>query len=190
MTRFGRFALILSVFVLWALAFNVFAGMVMTPGTAAHTHSDANTGGGTLAVSGTLSSTKACASGYTRIGPNFCGSTSAYSTPVLTLDACTALTKPATDATALLISASVVLRTNNTVSQKFAQIDAFNDAGCATVLDRVQWRAYENPADPVLNNIGGGSVNMIVRGGSPYVKFSDDTTNQATGAYMIIGYFD
>ena len=122
-----------------------FAGMAIAPGTAAHTHSDANTGGGTLAVSGTLTSTKACASGYVRLGPNFCGNTAAYATPGLTLDACTALTTPASDATALLISASMLIQSNNTVSVKFAQIDAFNDSGCVTLLDRAQWRAAENP---------------------------------------------
>ena len=167
-----------------------FAGMAIAPGTAAHTHSDANTGGGTLALSGTLSSTKACAAGYTRLGPNFCGSTSAYATTVLALDACTALTNPASDAKALLISASVQLQTNNTVSGKFTQVDAFNDAGCATLLDRVQWRAYEDPANAVSVIIGGGNVNLIVRGSTPYIKFSDDTTNQAIGSYALIGYFD
>lgn len=50
----------------------VYAGMSIAPGTPAHTHSDASTGGGTLALSGTLSSSKACATGYTRISANYC----------------------------------------------------------------------------------------------------------------------
>ena len=167
-----------------------FAGMAIAPGTAAHTHSDANTGGGTLAVSGTVSSTKACASGYARLAPNFCGNTAAYATSGLTLDACTALARPASDATALLISASTLLRSLNAVGVKFAQIDAFNDSGCVTMLDQAQWRADENPAETPGSYIGGGSTPLLVRGSTPYIRLSDDTTNQAFGSYAILGYYD
>lgn len=166
------------------------AGAIIGGGVGAHNHSSGASGGGTLALSGTLSSTKACASGYTRVGPNFCGSTSAYSTPGLVRDACTALTLPAGDAKALLISASVLLVSNNTVSVKFAQVDAFNDSGCVTMLDRVQWRSVEAVANPGAVYLGGGNVNMIVRGSTPYIRFSDDTTNVHLGFYAIIGYFD
>ncbi len=51
----------------------VYAGMsIASGGQGTHTHSDANTGGGTLALSGSLTSTKACATGFTRTAPNYC----------------------------------------------------------------------------------------------------------------------
>ena len=112
----------------------VFAGMAIAPGTAAHTHSDANTGGGTLAVSGTVSSTKACVTGFIRENPNYCRRSVAVS-DVAWADAtaCTARTTgkslPA-DATAVRLHITWSIKSNNAVALRANDIKFFNDTTC------------------------------------------------------------
>lgn len=91
---------------------------------------------GTSSFCGTVSSTKACASGYTRVGPNFCikdnGVFDAIITP--TVGVCTATTAltGVTDAKAVMVHVIQTLQSTNAAGADHQQnAILYSDSGCA-----------------------------------------------------------
>lgn len=126
---------------LFVIAFSIlsgsaFAGLAVSAGTVVHTHSDANTGGATLAIGGAVSSLKTCASGYTRITPNFCRRSGFLSGDAFVdATACTSRTissaapVPA-EATAVLLRINWQVRSNNAIGYRTNDVFLFPNAAC------------------------------------------------------------
>jgi hypothetical protein len=169
-----------------------FAGLSVTPGTPAHTHSDANTGGGTLTVSGTLSSTKACEVGYSRVVPNLCWRGGTAMTAA-TRDTCDAVAMPSSDAKAIVYLFRTEPRTANAILRRYTQMVAYDDATCVgTTMAFQDSSQYEEVAKVAGTQLGDMAAQHIapVPTGTPRVKMQDDAGNQGIGWYRIVGYYD
>lgn len=180
----------------WALAAScapASAGLSLSPGTPAHTHSDANTGGGTLSVSGTLSSTKACASGYTRLGPNFCSRPEAGQSDVsIVRDTCTAIAMPDSGAKALLLRVNVGVKSSNGAALRFSIANFYDGVGCTALVTRLIHQHYEEVAKIAGTMLGTVDVTLIVPipNGLPKSSLDDDVGDQGSSILIILGYFD
>jgi hypothetical protein len=159
------------------------AGMAIAPGTAAHTHTDANSGGGTLTVSGTLSSTKACATGFTRKGPNYCARNNANGIGQAWADAvaCTARTStPALPADAKLAMISLHWRglSNNAVGFRTNILNFWTTAACTASTAQVSSEASfrEEVAVAAGNSLGDVVEHLLV----PLVTTNTFYTTQTT----------
>lgn len=191
----------------WSLALSaplVFAGLSVSPGTPAHTHTDANTGGGDLAVSGTVSSTKACASEYTRMGPNFCAAFS-LSSPAgnawgdavaCTARSPTASTIPA-DAKAIVIQLNWQALSANAIAIRDNTVEFYSDAAC-TATSNVEYSRFsvrEFAAVAAGTVIGRTSDHVIVPLGATNTFYTKQANaggngNADVADYAIYGYFD
>ena len=192
-------------FLIAAVAFSVVlfppgahAGMSIAAGQGEHTHSDASTGGGTLTLGGTLSSTKACAAGYTRVGPNFCHRGATTLTPVnMVRDTCVAVASPSADAKALMLRVVTQARSNNGVLQRFVTATFWQNAACSVQLiptTNMQNYAYEHVAVAAATTLSAEANDLVIYSGNAgaglWFFMSDDTGNQGTGTVYIAGYFD
>lgn len=193
MTRPLKLSLILIAHILWAMSFNIFAGMSLSPGTTVHAHSDANTGGGTLALGGTLSSTKVCASGFTRIGPNYCRKITIST--VAEVGACGPVTLPASGAKAVEFWVQNTVTSANAVGARSAWVSFWADSGCTTTLiSSFKTQVYEHAA-VASGTILAEAVSVLVApvaNGSLYVNGIESGCAGALCApqYGIAGYFD
>lgn len=178
-------------FVILFSAGSVNAGLAVSPGTPAHTHSDANTGGGTLAVSGTVSSTKACDAGYTRTGPNFCSHNGGLPTTALVLDACTSVTLP-TGAKALLFDLTISAKAGNAIANRSTFVLGYDDAGCtnAKMVNEVTVREFVATAAGTALSVVQQQAIMAVPTGICRLKLAGGLENVGTASYSIFGYFD
>lgn len=105
-------------------------------GLRTHDHSSAGQGGplGAFTVTGTVTSTKACASGFTRRGPNYCQRTTTTSVVAWTdATACTARTTgmslPA-DAKVVLLELRFQALAGNAVGSRTNFVTFYNNSGC------------------------------------------------------------
>lgn len=179
------------------------AGLFLTPGVSVHTHSDANTGGGSLALSGTLSSAKACATDYLRVGPNYCARNIAAQLAAFNVSTTTACTQSTaltgvSDAKAVLMAMESNVTSNNAIAlrQAVAQIYSPVDTNC-------------NGPEGIIGNFGGtvrefaavavGTQILVVRttivapsdasGRFYFTATINGGTSTAATAY-VLGYFD
>jgi hypothetical protein len=164
----------------------------------AHTHVSVQQGGvlsslGTVNVTGTLSSTKACASGYTRMSPNFCSNNTRPFT-ALTRDACTTVARPAAGATGALIFAFAQVTGSGAIGQtRSASVYAFTANTCATVLrDIVSTQSFEfsTASGSIMSSDYGTSFVPYDGSGNLYLRLSDDAANTGASSYGVQGYFD
>ena len=187
---------ILSVLVVVLVFAASIASAAGVSGLRQHNHSSAAKGGSALApasiaTTGTISSTKACAANFARIGPNLCWETTAFNTTTLTKDACTTLTNPSGDAKALIVQADMLVQSANVAATvRFTRVDGYNDSGCATILTILQARAYEFTAVGAITIGGINGIIVIPSTTAPRIKLSDDVGNNGSGGYKIVGYFD
>lgn len=174
------------------------AGLSVSPGTPAHTHTDANTGGGTLAVSGTLSSTKACAGGYTRQSPNYCY-VAAPANVALVRDACTAVAAASADAKVTVLLATMVVNSANAIALRYSDVAVYSDATCATLYtpgtaggQTTNAREFAAVAAGTLiaTDVARYVIPLPSAGATIYLRFSDDAGNQGTASYYLVGYGD
>lgn len=189
-----------ALFILCALlAAPAFAGLAVTPGSPVHTHSDANTGGGTLTLSNTLSSTKACASGFGRAVLNYCSD----STPVvtaLTRDVCTAVAASAVDSLSEHLWFNLVLASNNAIADRSILVQFYTDNGCTISHDAGSFRgavqfsgrefAAVVAATVLYQTNRDGNFPLPSAGVTTYVRFTDDTGNQNQVTIGRLGYWD
>lgn len=168
------------------------AGMSISPGVAPHTHSDLNTGGGTLSLSGSLTSTKACAAGYTRITPNFCTRDSNLGNSSLTVNTCTAVALPTANAKALLIWTSLVVSSSNAVGQRDTALSGYDNATCVSPkLTEVAIQTYEFSA--VLSTtiaVHHGYFVLQTPSGNPTLQYTSSAGNSGQVLYQVRGYWE
>lgn len=150
---------------------------------------------GDVNITDSLTSSKACASGYTRISPNYCTSDTPSASYSLTRDACTTITAPAADSKIISIQLSSAAKSNNGVLTRVTTIASYNDSGCITqAAPVITAYAREDPALSAGNFLALNSQNVFIKsssaGSDVYLKLTDDAGNQGTGFYNIIGYYD
>lgn len=97
----------------------------------------------TFNIPGILSSTRAAATGFTRIGPNMQIQTGAPPATTAITTACTAIALTSTynvPATSKAITAHVILRlaTGTAIGLQNVQVHFYSDAGCTTILGGTQ----------------------------------------------------
>jgi len=148
-----------------------------------------------LSISGTgaLSSTKACAAGYTRVGPNYCAKTTVYSFTSLTRDTCAALTTPSAGAKALIVLGVATVQTANSITARQTNLAYYGDATCTTAQGNIFVKAWEFVATTAGNPIGSGSgeFKIVNPAANTYsLKFTDDAGDQGAAQYEIRGYLD
>jgi hypothetical protein len=148
------------------------AGMSLSPGMVAHTHADANTGGGTLALSGTLSSTKACASGYTRVGPNYCAITDGTTGQVLVSAASATIActqSPAltgvTDAKAVQVTVNSTVFALNAAAQRGWNAQLYGPTGstCSVATVNIGYLIREFVAVAGTTVLGQATASYLVK---------------------------
>lgn len=181
------------------VAGSVFAGLSVSPGTPAHTHSDANTGGGTLVLSGALSSTKSVPGGYTRKNPNFAVRDNLPAPTALTRDTCIILAAPSADAVMVRVLISVQVLSANAIALRNTDVTFYSDAGCGTVLDDGTGGGPSTQAREFAA-VAAGTVIAVKQyvydiplpsaGASIYFKMTDDAGNQGIANLYLVGLFD
>lgn len=178
------------------------AGLGVTAGSPVHTHSDTNSGGGTLSLSGTLSSTKACASGYARTGPNFCkrvgtqlginvGSVSSNAACTLT----TALSG-VSDAKAVLLAPEFGLYSLNAVGVLGADVILYaaSDTTCVTVRNYTARSAREWVATALNTAVDFSTASIVVETNtSGQFRYRSNVFSGGSSTVVTLwatGYFD
>lgn len=140
-------------------------------------------------------STASCATGYTRITPNFCANDTAYANIALTRDTCTAIASPSANANAIVldINNSITASGAPVAANRFTRTAFFGEAGCVTTKNAYQsvtrQRAADANGDEILRDQF-QAVHKNKDSGSFHVYLSDDTGNSGTADYWISGYYD
>jgi len=147
-----------------------------------------------IATDGSISSNKACASGYTRISPNYCQLTGTGSGAALTASSCTTIAAPASDAKSVDYLLQLTAAAANVVGQvRYAQVVPYTSSGCSTTEGgNAQVQALEQVAYPALTVLvkSQQTIKLNVHSGNSYVLFTRDTGGNS-GAYgVIVGYTD
>lgn len=170
------------------------AGMAISPGTGVHTHADASTGGqlGPLPMVDSITSTKACAAGYTRRGASYCEKNASLSLTALTAGTCTTLTLPDASAKMLELVIQVVPRANNAVALRSATVGGYGDNGsCVALINQVTLETQEFAATAASTAIGDViSPMQLTWSTGPALKFTRDAGNQGTAGFDIRGYWE
>ena len=139
-----------------------------------------------------LTSSKACASGFTRIGPNFCLDPDAYpALTTLTRDTCTTVSLPS-GSKAIVLQLLVLSRSANVANTlRTARISGYNDSSCITASFSFMNTAYEfnNVVATEISRMEGQIV-LPVTSGNARLYFQDDIGDQGLGQYAIVGYYD
>lgn len=153
---------------------------------------------GTVTLSGALVSTRACAAGYTRVGPNFClsdiGGAQVFDSSVSCTET-TALTGVST-AKAVMATVSLAATANNATGLRQVTLQAFGqtDNTCATVKDSSTIAAYEFNATAAGTNLVKTTDSRMIRSdtsGRFYAKSINNSSGTGFVArYTVIGYFD
>lgn len=168
-----------------------------------HNHSSASTGGGTLAVSGTLSSTKACAATFTRVTPNYCRKTNVTNLAAIASNtACTAFSPASalpSDAKLLVISLLWVVKSNNGsgISRQNG-MTFYGDASCTAgqEVGRSSMTVYEQAAIAAGQTLGAAYTTTLILPPESTNTFRYKTDNAGgngnadVSAHQILGYFD
>lgn len=154
---------------------------------------------GTLTTSGTLTSTRPCDTGYTRIDLNFC-LRDAPTWVALVRDTCTVLGPASTNSKAVLLRFMVFANSANAIGERWSFINSYTTNTCDTLLvdQAAHSRGYEHSAIAAGIALGSDTGTVVMRspdggtgtGGQHYVKFTDDTGNNGTAYYMFFGYYD
>lgn len=141
-----------------------------------------------------VTSTKACASGYTRLTPNYCAKSNP-GTVALTTSTCTDVSPPAADATAIKFRTDITIQGSGTAGYATGGMTAYSDSGCTSPL-------YSNMGvigayDPsgVTADIGRAVSTVIVplpTAGAHAYLLAGPTGSAASmaGVYGIEGYYD
>jgi hypothetical protein len=141
-------------------------------------------------LGGSLVSAKSAASGYTRIGPNFCLRNDTSTPSGFANNACVSSAAPA-GAKAVIIRINYAVISANAVGIRTSSAETYGDTTCTTRVDADVQSAYEFVATASGTVIAQKDVNLIapVIGGNFYFK---SWGNPVAGwpTYIILGYFD
>lgn len=148
---------------------------------------------GPSSFAATLSSTKACAAGYTRKGPNFCSRDATNSTN-LARDVCTTDASLPSDAKAALVAVrAYAISTNAVGGPRSSKVFFFTSNTCATTLRiGVEAFGYEHTA-VAASTLAGDAAEFIVpldTNADFFIQQADDAGNTGAGQYSLNGYFD
>lgn len=186
------------------LSLSIGAFAIIGGGVFVHNHSGGATGGSSLVplsitMGGTISSTKACSTGFTRVGPNYCALSSAPqsngSNTVCSAWNLALLPAPAADAKAFYMQATMQVDTANAAGvQRTISATVFSDNACTNAMGTVQVSGREEVA-AVTTPLAVSSDHLIVRNADPTSNFwiLNTITNCPSGCsvnWVLLGYFD
>lgn len=163
----------------------------------AHTHASTQQGGtfGSLSMSGTLSSTKACASGYTRLFVNYCLKNEEQAFVLTHGAVCTQLgTLSLSDAKAVLIQVYQQIDGTSLVTSYTSRLQVYGtQSSCTTAIGEVQLRVREDVATSLLLHASKAGVLIVPSSTSGQFFYKSTKGNAAAGTnnlIYVIGYFD
>lgn len=159
-------------------------------GLRTHNHSGAGQGGGTLAVSGTLSSTKACQANFTRVAPNYCRTTVFVQAAFTETTTCT-LFSPIFSVNAMHLELHWQVLSNNAVAVRANKVNFFNDSGCTNAIGISGIRVFEHVAVAAGSDIAQSTDHLILPSAVYYTtdNLGGNGNAQVVG-YRVLGYFD
>lgn len=150
---------------------------------------------GSITLAGNLISTKACATGYKRIGPNFCLSTGV---PVVVwtrgANSCTksnALTG-VTNAKAVMFEATLEMLSKNVVAQSvsYMQVYAETDATCAGPILRAPYASMMEFVAMTAGTVIGYNTQDIIAATNATGNLYTGWMSGGTHSLKAIGYYD
>ena len=148
---------------------------------------------GDISIAGAFASTKACASGYTRVTPNLCfkNANTANIGTVLTAGTCTSIAAPDGAAKALLLRVNSLVNSNNAIATRWSQIDSHSTSACngTTGYFRFNNQVREFAAVAAGTTISDQAAQYVVPV-PVWLILTRDTGNQGTGLYEVQGYYD
>lgn len=143
---------------------------------------------------GSVSSSKACATNFVRVTPNYCVRDT--DAPLVTLDynACTIIPHPSGSSgiTALVVRTyAYAISANVANTQRFATVTQHFGGSCAgdgNVL--VDARGHEFTATLGVGVGSDSRESTVVVSGGPLIKLSRDVGTLSTAQYAVVGYYD
>jgi hypothetical protein len=186
-----------------ALALAVSSWAAITGGILQHTHSSASTGGNTITptfingapqLNGVAVSFAACASGYTRQGPNLCIRNTQPTSTVLTAASCQTISGPATSIKSLILSVWIVAKSQGVAASQIPNtVDFSATAGCAPVQVTIlqSTREYVATTAGTIINETRQQIRVPAEAGTGqvYALFTSAAGSQVA-QYVINGYTD
>jgi len=148
----------------------------------------------TIAVSGAVTSTKTCATGYSRVSPNYCHKDSLSST-FFTRDVCTDVSISGVTPSYIDIQFVMYAATGNVAATvRSTNVQDYTTSGCSVALTILaQAAGYEFTATAAGTYVGSSVTNWshaVTQSGHLYLKMADDAGNSGVGSYLLVGYWD
>jgi hypothetical protein len=146
----------------------------------------------TISSNGTLATTKSCAWGFARIGPNFCRANGFVATQATLATKCESLTVPSGDAKAVLYEVESTATAGNAVGERSVEVRLHAGSSCDMLQKKINTAIREFVATtagtPLLTN--STSVAILTIGGavSGFASIAGGTGSAAK--YRVEGYFD
>ncbi len=140
-------------------------------------------------------STAPCASGYTRVTPDFCKATGAATFGDFAINNCdqSAALAGVTDAVAIMIDARAAIYSQDAVGPDSAYVNFYGpaDTGCANALDEASGGQYEFVAVTANTLLSTNNQDLILatNADGQYYFVSGGTTNSIVND-AVLGYFD
>lgn len=145
-----------------------------------------------LTVEGTLVSTKAAATGYSRVSPNMCRVNDATGNTSLTRDTLILVTGPA-GAKGLILKVYIAASSNQAVGFRNTNVKIYSDSSGTTEIAEAICDAYEQVASATLLFLAEDVSELHVKCDSSarvWLKMTDDAGNNGVANYKIVGYYD
>lgn len=156
---------------------------------------------GVVALTNSLTSSKACATNFTRIAANYCLKTSgADIATALDTAACTQTTAISglSDGVAVDFAINHQIVSQNSVARRSSNVSRFDptDTTCATARETVNHEVYEHvavAAETILSKVTHRAIAKTNTSGQAYFKYVGDvygTTFKSGVSLLVIGYYD
>jgi len=145
-----------------------------------------------IAITGSIATTKAAASGYTRIAPNLCVRSPEFSQISLTRDTLTEITGP-TGSKGLILRLRIQPRSNNSIADRTILITAYTDSVPTNRVLYADFQTREFAATAAGTAISGMTQDFHLPCSAAYkiwIKYEDYSGNQGYVDYQIVGYYD
>jgi hypothetical protein len=145
----------------------------------------------TIDLSGSLASTKAAETGYSRVTPNMCRLNDTSGATALTRNTITLVTGP-TGAKGLIINILVQIYSLNAVGSRFTTTTVYSDSGATTQIAVVHINGYEEVAK-VGTLIQSATQEIHVKCNASqqvWLRFTDDVGDSGISNYTIVGYYE
>lgn len=174
------------------------ANAALGGGTNVHNHSSAATGGGSLNLTGSLGSSKACAVGFTRISPNYCSADTQIYTALTEGAVCTqaAAIPGASGVKAVFAGATVTSYGDSAVNVRGTLFQTFlpADSACASfvTVDQMYIQEFVGVATRLIFLPPSMNIIRSDTSGRFYYTFAiTNNANTSSAGYLAIrGYFD